>query len=662
MRKFNSADYFKLCNEGDRTVPVLYIKQPTSAGLELISQYLNYKYQANICHPIIYCTGAEMGMFRLNAADKGKPDYLRPKIKYLGLRTAQDINYIKYITPYIREAQKMQGDYRQAFIIFHKGHATFMAYIKEGAKEALLYSDTVNNHPKYIPELQKVTGVKVYATVDARQADHWSCHTDGLVMGRDITGINPQTNQYFIPNILERLEKRAIQRSGYFLAYLPDELLKTAQIPAFVSLNKELSDEVVHKNETLDEFRKRYSSRLTLINRKTAERKEKDISVYLQKKGDKYSEIMQIQFYLNEIEDELGALLSVQKDAFIVKAKEMLRNGENSLHDFSEQFLKELSINTQTVNDNTQETSDKNIKDVDPTELRVQLTQKYALNNHELDAAIDEIKEKISTMPPAENALHWKKDGGERLLVGLVKHKLPSLALALTEYLLHYSYEHASPSFWQHLAKINLKCAHLILDNELLINHFYRNKELCYFAYGDTYLSKMVLIRYPKLLDRQEKEVLNWVSRFDEEKRSKSNLSFEHYLIEEEQSIIQAIKSIKIDLRDLNSERPEHELLKQINKILKLNDYSHIQSPNLEKNHPEIWQAIKEKHEEVNVLEQRLQGISPKLERYGLFTVTDDRIVCKSRQCEERSDEATQELAARSPGLLHFVRNDGFLF
>ncbi len=221
MKKFNSKAYFDFIKDPEIiSNQPFYFAQPKSSGIKLISQYLQEKYSANICHPIS------------GFSNDGYPSYIN--FKYFS-----DISDIK---PYIRIAQNQQGDYRQAFVIGGTGHVKFMVFIREGDKEAILYSDSLDTNHKFVEKIHSDTGVKVFANynLSKRQADNSSCYLDALVLGRDTTARDKKTGKYQIEGLIDLLEKR-LQKTvdGVSYVLLPNQLLKTAQISNFVELHKD---------------------------------------------------------------------------------------------------------------------------------------------------------------------------------------------------------------------------------------------------------------------------------------------------------------------------------------------------------------------------------------------------------------------------------------
>ena len=225
----------------------------------------------------------------------------------------------------IQAGREKPGDFRCAFILAGMRHATPVFYIKEGSREAILIPDSVGREDphnygqvdKIISEfiLDELPGVPILLIPEKRQADLVSCYADALVFARDITA--KRAGIYFqSPMVLEQLMSRSTQQSVSIRrgmskenvtlhdALLPDVLLKTAQISKFVErhITPNKSDAmrpIVHAgkdgvSENIEQFRKRYSA-------VTPPHNEKSYNTYLRNKGMKYSKIIIMQYYKNEI-------------------------------------------------------------------------------------------------------------------------------------------------------------------------------------------------------------------------------------------------------------------------------------------------------------------------------------------------------------------------
>ncbi|MFZ4077160.1 MAG: hypothetical protein ACOYKA_04155 [Legionellaceae bacterium] len=293
MKKFKSELYYALTCYADGRKKFF---QPYLEGRKLIIQYLHEKYNTNI----------------------------REVIDDVGLERS------------IEQSRQVRGDFRQALILTHATHATFILYLKENDQSALLYCDSLGKHEVDAIDLAYRYMIDVFYVLEGRQTDTYSCYIDALVFGRDTTRVNPTTGDYDIPHLLSTLKNNRVCHGRYkpsdnrvFQVRLPIELLKTAQTESFVAAHARDEDhsKVIHKHETLAFFRERYSVK-----------KPKQQPTYLLEKGYKYLAIIQAQYYLNEIEAELSyELPRTEKKAFIDQAK--LQRSEEDLYDFADSQL-----------------------------------------------------------------------------------------------------------------------------------------------------------------------------------------------------------------------------------------------------------------------------------------------------------------------------------
>ncbi|WP_298627265.1 hypothetical protein [uncultured Legionella sp.] len=318
MNEFNPSHYIKQAEDQrfQSMFPIVY-EHHTLKGKQLIIQYLNNKYMANISQ-LLY-----------------EDDHLPiPLVEF----QKEPKHYLFNVF----DVRNKSENYRHAFIIEARGkHVVLMVYIREGANERIFYSDSAPmsfSNEEIARELNDTTEIKVLFHEGTRQASPVGCFTDALVYGRDTTGVN-QSGQFLIPNLISLLEQREETiTSGYSRIKLPNELLKTSQISLFFNSHKnEDKLEKFSGDLNLDEFRDKYSKEVLMKNETT-----KRISTYLNEKSSKYSKIIQIQFYINEMEENLGRVLSSsEKSDFVNQAKNELETAP-TLHQFSEKFLTSL--------------------------------------------------------------------------------------------------------------------------------------------------------------------------------------------------------------------------------------------------------------------------------------------------------------------------------
>lgn len=259
-------------------------------------------------------------------------------------------------------------NYRHTFL-FGTVHCVPIIYIKEGMKEAVLLANSLGTKGDISTKrdaqvIKKIMNTDVFVIEDIRQSDTVSCHLDALIFGRIATAKNPVTKEYIVPNLLEQLKARSEQKGVYYSTKLPDEFLITAQISDFVSSHTENSHKIIHtkyaKKEILSEFRDRYEVKLKkpVMNEKHT-KIITSIAGYNRKKAIKMANIVEIQFYLQQLKELLGLTWTQDiRDSFKKQAKEcLLLQGSptadrKGLFEFTNQFYlnlndKKLIIQTQ---------------------------------------------------------------------------------------------------------------------------------------------------------------------------------------------------------------------------------------------------------------------------------------------------------------------------
>ncbi len=507
MLKFNLKDFAS-------------VGLPTKNGITLIVQYLNNKYQSNINCPVASYS------FQ---GQSNEGNFLQPIPKYVDAN-----NYVK-IKSLISEARNKSSahfNYREAYILSGgsgtEQHAVFMVYITEKGREGILFSDSLGSSKDIAENIQHETGIKVYYTPQKRQADMESCYIDALVFGRDTTGIDPETGEYLIPNLLSFLKTEA-GPYGQTSVKLPNELLKTAQLSEFVSYHKNHSDKKIHKDETIDEFRLRYS------RDQTKGGTTKKISTYLSEKGNKYTKIMAIQFYLNEIEKELGYPLKDEvKINFIKNAKKVIKI--KALHHFSEDFLTSISEASENLT-SSREMNQLNklssvTKNTGPDNWSVEkLAEKYNLPPDELRVPLHKLIQRVDNSFQTPLKYDARKTSLENTVLDDLMHI--TFGLAFTEFLLHYRPHLFSGMFCIELVQTAIdptykwfsegphdatpsgnytpSYVNLILDDAVIINRMAQRGELYAFGQKDAYIAARLLTDYNHLLNENEQNALQWV-------------------------------------------------------------------------------------------------------------------------------------------------------
>ncbi|MDX2346306.1 MAG: hypothetical protein QNK11_05505 [Legionella sp.] len=523
MKKFDEALYYR-----EDTVDEI---QPTDRGLDLLIQYSHDKYSSNICRPI--------SLYYMNRSRGGGLAYGEIIPEYTSTFSIFSNYSDSNINSYLKNIRQQSGDCRKAFILIDGSkHAIFMVYIKEGNKEGILYSDSLSSNSEVFRKIHAHTGIRVFSHTDQRQADSYACYVDALVFARDTTGIDPSTGQYKIPNLLGLLEEQQYQiNAGYSLIKLPHILLKTAQISNFIRNHKNLdkSDEKIHKNETLDKFRERYT--------------ESSRASYLKQKAIRYARIIQIQFYLNEIEKELDSPLSQDKKALFVKeAKKALKQGE--LHAFSESFLQECKpkntefVGAYIISVWLRSAMAYIFTATMPLVSNVPLLYRFNLgilavfscnqillelesqNQENLIMEYGLIEDDFAiyqnkVLSEIEQIDNPKCMRSEKECVMLKYFSNKDMGLAVTKGLLSTLRDKFLPEFCAKIAQLSLKHAEIFLNSTLTINKFNQDKgDLFLFGYEDAYLANKLIELYPHLLGDTEKNGLKWVvtHKYDQSK------------------------------------------------------------------------------------------------------------------------------------------------
>lgn len=303
---FNEKDHFK--EEGIEDGRVV---GPTFQGANLVAEYYKYKYNAKIT----------LKSFE----DLPKTQY--PQVDYLR----------KIITERLEENSNVQELF-QFYLEKNKFniHSEAVIYLRRGKQQALVFADSsgskndIVGSKKYAYMLAKEFRIPCYLIEEPRQVDWYSCHTDSLVWGRIVSA--NKDGKYLLPDLLDFLEKNSTEMDGIFIVKkLPDELLMTSQLSAFKNKYKTAENKIVHKTENLEKFMERYP---------------RPRFSYLRVKGIKFENIMRIQFYANELQEELQDLWTEKvKAAYYKKAKDYFKKPSDlTFHQFVEDFEADVRV------------------------------------------------------------------------------------------------------------------------------------------------------------------------------------------------------------------------------------------------------------------------------------------------------------------------------
>lgn len=332
--KFNREEYFQsdVDHLSKGNLPYVELNQN---GIDLISQYYSYKYHME--GPI-------------------KTRYVRQIIEKI---KSEDFS----------EIRNKKEDVRTAFLITGT-HSTPVVYVKENGKELLLIFDSLGDTSMAKIAALALPEIDVYTSISIiRQRDSYSCHSEALVLLRELTG-KDDSNHFLIPNISHKLEENTVKDSlqneypcNLHEIKLFDSLLITIQNPPFMEAHEQQykSKEVIHtykgKPEQIKEFLERYPP-----EERGSIGKKPNVSNYLREKGLKFSQIIEIQFYLNQLKNFLGNQFTEKlRENFITDAKAVFKinrysflakDGDSNLYDVAAGYLESnlnYSETTQSV-------------------------------------------------------------------------------------------------------------------------------------------------------------------------------------------------------------------------------------------------------------------------------------------------------------------------
>lgn len=298
--EFKKEEYFESDIDRFSKAKLPYI-QLNPKGIDLVAQYYAYKYHMD--KPII------------------TPNVNRviEKIK------SDDFSKIS----------NQQDEVRIPFLITGS-HSTPAVYVKEKEKEYLLIFDSLGDISMAEVAAEAFPNMDIYTSKkQGRQRDIYSCHSEALFFLRELAGKNAE-HHFIILNISDKLKKNVIpdtkHRDNLHEIKLFDSLLATIQNPPFMASHKDqyASKEIIHthkgKPEHIEDFLKRYPP-----EERAAAGKEPNVSSYLREKGLKFSHIIEIQFYLNQLKKILGDQFTEQLMAgFIADAKSIIKMNKNT--------------------------------------------------------------------------------------------------------------------------------------------------------------------------------------------------------------------------------------------------------------------------------------------------------------------------------------------
>lgn len=271
------------------------------------------------------------------------------------------------------EQKDSAHDHRAAFVITTRlNHSYTIIYVREknadhDFEEGVIIIDSQGSWDKTehkelakclwqeLNTQSKQIKTAVYAVEGVSQEDHYSCHVFAMTIAKDATAKDMQTHEYILPHLLAQIKKRPLTAvedvEGYYYFLLPNELLKAIQYKPFLMMHEENDEananKIVHKktSETLKKFHARYKK---VINR--------PFNDFLRQKGLKDLTILPIQFYCDQISNQLGmSTWENCRNEFIQAAKKILRNeqSENSLEvlfEYANNFFRSKKQLVETAN------------------------------------------------------------------------------------------------------------------------------------------------------------------------------------------------------------------------------------------------------------------------------------------------------------------------
>lgn len=254
--------------------------------LSIVADYFKEKYQANIIIPKLLLN--DDNQFVVN--DDG-----------IWIGTTDFANLIKNFLPLI---PKNGEDFRCSFVTGGT-HTTPISYIRENGKEAIIYPDTKGKNDFLIEFLRSQSEMPVYYLSQARQYDNFSCYTEAMLFGKEFSGKKPGSEEFLIPNLLEKISKNSKlkeEKEGiYEITQLPSRLLKTSQISRFVNHYKIEGDDLEigksKEKQTIEDFYQKHTKK---------DEDDKHIEDYLTKKGVALANIAKRHFYKKQLEANFG--------------------------------------------------------------------------------------------------------------------------------------------------------------------------------------------------------------------------------------------------------------------------------------------------------------------------------------------------------------------
>lgn len=257
---------------------------PLRLGLPLLAAYYARKYDAKIEFPDSHEDSLVASEFALNPRS------------------------------FIDRLRQGSGDVRHAFCL-DGAHSIPVVYMREGGKEAVLVADSQGGHSQIARDIAQAfakdaPGLRVYEVCGKRQNDFYSCYTDAVKTAVTLTGrtqnVDGSHGRYRVPNLIGELEGRCAEpQHGVRSVRLPAELLKLSQSRQFVADQMRKRGDPALRDDPLG--RKLQQVMADYSVKRTVNGEQRQSLDYLRQKGLAYAEIIQIEFYNQQLIAALGA-------------------------------------------------------------------------------------------------------------------------------------------------------------------------------------------------------------------------------------------------------------------------------------------------------------------------------------------------------------------
>lgn len=261
----------------------------------------------------------------------------------------EEEEYLKYFQGIHKENQEREFARQASVLNFGKYHSKPLIYIKEKDKVAFLYLnslgikfDEYEGTNAFFKKLSEATGAMIFSYREGWQADSHSCHVASLVSAAKATGIDPETGEYLIQHhhFISTLEERSTVSEGIYFreTRLPPELQFLIQYPDSFEHHK--GDDKYTEKQTKNRYEK-YSTQPNHLLRKTP------YYHYLETKSLKLANLIEIQFYINQLKQHYPQWTPDRRKDFIKQAKKILatqgyvtcNKDRPGLYEFANKFL-----------------------------------------------------------------------------------------------------------------------------------------------------------------------------------------------------------------------------------------------------------------------------------------------------------------------------------